>query len=84
LFRFWFSGSAQAVNHNNDGESDEDQAGDKTAPDESVNHVFGFHIHRAPRTAARVLLEHFVTISTGFCAHFHWATPKLIIWKITR
>jgi hypothetical protein len=63
------SRSAEKINQSNDGDCQQDYGGNKTEPDEPVDHVFGFHIHRAPRTATSALLEHVATISTGFRGH---------------
>jgi len=60
---------AQEINYGNDGESHEDYARHKTTPDESVDHVFGFYIHRAPWTTARGLLKHVTAIATSLCGH---------------
>jgi len=62
-------GSAEKINQGDDYESNNNYGGHKTAPDESVDHVFGFYISRAPRTAPRVLLKHIAAVSTVFCAH---------------
>lgn len=55
-------------------QSKEEQTRHKTAPNESINHVFGLKVQRAPGAAARRLLQHIVTISTSLCAHGRWST----------
>ena len=55
-------------------QSKEEQTRHQTAPNESINHVFGLKIQRAPGAAARGLLQHIATISTRLCAHGRWST----------
>jgi hypothetical protein len=66
-----FQALAEEINQGGEGDSQDDDARHKTAPDESVNHVFCFNISRAPRTATRCLLKHVATVATGSCAHGH-------------
>lgn len=55
-------------------QSQEEHTWHQTAPNESINHVFGLKIQRAPGAAARGLLQHIATISTRLCAHGRWST----------
>lgn len=66
-------GSAKDINQSED-ESQYDYEWHKAAPDEPLDHVFGFEIERASRAAARGLRKHVATVATGFCAHCHWFT----------
>jgi hypothetical protein len=55
-----------------EGDDNDDHKGHQTAPNEPIDHVLGFHVARATRTAARALRQHVAAVPTGLCAHCLW------------
>ena len=63
--------SAQQVRERDKCDGRNEQARNNTTPDETIDHLFGFDIARAPRTTARHLRQHGAAIATGSCAYCH-------------
>ena len=72
-------GLAEEINQGDDDKYQGDERWHKTAPDEAVDHVFGFYVKRAARTAPRCLLKHVAAVSTGSCAHL--PDDLLLYWS---